>query len=986
MIVGNHQTGLATNASGAEPESPPLSAQDSLATIHVQEGYEIQLVASEPLVKDPVAIAWDAEGRLWVAEMADYPLGIDGDGKPGGRIRILEDTDDDGQYDHSRVFTDGLPYPTGVLPWKNGVLITAAPNILYAADTNGDGTADKIETLFAGFHEGNQQLRVNGLRRGLDNWVYCASGSHTSNYGAGSQIQSRLTGELVPVGSRDFRFQPATGELDPQSGPAQFGRNRDDWGNWFGSMNSHPLWHYVLNDRYTRRNPYAAPPDPRKQLILPRNPKVYPAKAPQQRFHSFQQSGRFTSACSAMIYRDQVLFPGPKSPDRQSSGVADQHAFTCEPFHNLVQHFVVRKDGVTFTAERSPTNAKVDFFASKDRWCRPVMARTGPDGALYVVDMYRYMIEHPHWLTPEGREELKPFYRHGDDRGRIYRIVRKREGRTTQETQRITNLRSLSLKALVQRLESSNGPQRDLVQEMLINRADPASNPLLIDLLRNSASPLARLHALCTLDGLGKVTPEALLLALGDKHPGVQQHAIRIAEPVAASHPAVLKAAIDLTGSPSAKVRLQLACSLGEWPSKKSGDALASLMLQSQSDVYLAAAAMSSVSEHNIAIVIDAVLRDNASIHLVTRLLKQAVAMEQTSAANETLRFVIDPKNGQSNGKTFNILASLFQGLKASKITARDFLRQADSTGAVAKRVEDLIDIARAAVADPVAVEPLRIAAIPVLAPFPDQRLDDLQRLSEMLTPLSSPAIQSAAIRHMASFPNAEVPELFLGNWSSHSPAIRAQVLNSLLSRPDWLSTLLRQLETGTISVSEIDAVTRQKLAMNKAPKIQARVKAILNTAGADDRNDVVAKFRDSLSLTGDPSRGKAIFKKTCASCHKLENVGFDIGPNLASLTDRRAETLLTSILNPSAAVDSKYVTYTVLTDDGRLFSGILGAETGNSITLVMQENKKQVILRNQIEEIQSTGKSMMPDGLEKDTTSQDIADLLSYLSGDQLQ
>jgi len=224
------------------------------------------------------------------------------------------------------------------------------------------------------------------------------------------------------------------------------------------------------------------------------------------------------------------------------------------------------------------------------------------------------------------------------------------------------------------------------------------------------------------------------------------------------------------------------------------------------------------------------------------------------------------------------------------------------------------------------------------------------------------------------------IKRVFLENWKSHSPSIRTQILSGLLSRSGWVSIFLEHVETSKIQVSEIDAVTRQKLALLKGSEISARVKAILKTSGGSDRREVVRKYQEATTLSGEPSKGKALFKKTCAACHKLENVGFDIGPNLASLTDRRAETLLTSILNPNAAVDSKYLTYTVLTEEGRVFSGMLAAETGNSITLVMQENKKQVILRNQIEEIQSTGKSMMPDGLDKETTVQDIADLIAYI------
>ncbi|MFM7922480.1 MAG: dehydrogenase, partial [Planctomycetaceae bacterium] len=192
--------------------------------------------------------------------MADYPSGMDGNGAAGGRIRVLQDTNGDGQYESSRVFLDNVAFPNGVLAWGQGVLVTAAPEIFYAADSDGDGVADIRQTLFLGFLEGNQQLRVNGLRWGLDGWVYCAIGSHHPGYGADSKIASLRTGQVVEIGSRDFRFRPETGEIEPQSGPSQFGRNRDAWGNWFGEQNSFPLWHYVLEDGAIRRNPnFAAP-------------------------------------------------------------------------------------------------------------------------------------------------------------------------------------------------------------------------------------------------------------------------------------------------------------------------------------------------------------------------------------------------------------------------------------------------------------------------------------------------------------------------------------------------------------------------------------------------------------------------------------------------------------------------------------------------------------------------------------------------------
>ena len=336
-------------ADGLELE--PLPPAESMAAAHVAEGFELQLIASEPLVRDPVAFDWRADGALWVAEMADYPLGMDDRGKPGGRVRLLTDRDGDGRYDHSTIFLDGLSFPAGIMAWRGGVLVASAPIVLFAKDTDGDGRADVRRTLFEGFFEGNHQLRINGLNWGLDNRVHGASGAVTIGYGGANNIRSGISGKSVMIRSGDFRFDPDTGWIEPTSGPSQYGRVRDDWGNWFGVHNSHPLWHYVLPARYFRRNPDVSYPDTRRQVRTPRNPRVFANKPPQKRFHSFEQSGRFTSACGPSIYRDTILFG--------RSGVT--HAFTCEPFHNVIQRSVIREDGVSFSGERADDGER-DFL------------------------------------------------------------------------------------------------------------------------------------------------------------------------------------------------------------------------------------------------------------------------------------------------------------------------------------------------------------------------------------------------------------------------------------------------------------------------------------------------------------------------------------------------------------------------------------------------------------------------------------------------
>jgi len=230
---------------GLQP--PPLSPEDSLKALRVKSGFKAELVAQEPLVQSPIAFEWGGDGKLWVVEMGDYPLGIDGKGTPGGTVRFLEDTNHDGIYDKSTVFLEGLNFPTGIIPWGKGVIIAAAPDIFYAEDTNGDGKADLRKVLFTGFREGNQQHRLNGFDYGLDNWLYGANGD------SGGRVRSELTGKTTSISGRDFRFRPDEGVFETQAGGAQYGRHKDDWGNWFGNNNSSWVWHYFFPEQYLVR-------------------------------------------------------------------------------------------------------------------------------------------------------------------------------------------------------------------------------------------------------------------------------------------------------------------------------------------------------------------------------------------------------------------------------------------------------------------------------------------------------------------------------------------------------------------------------------------------------------------------------------------------------------------------------------------------------------------------------------------------------------
>ncbi len=323
------------------------------------------------------------------------------------------------------------------MPWRNGALVTAAPDILYAEDTDGDGKADKREVLYHGFLEGNPQHRVNSLRWGLDGWVYCAHGD-----AKGGEIELRKLGEGKTAGAnnRDFRIRPDEGLLDPQSGTSQFGRSRDDWDNWFGNSNSNPMYQYVLADHYLRRNPHVPAANGRVNVSeQPGAAEVFPASRTIARFNDLYAANRFTSANSTIVYRDELF--GPAFVD---------NAFVSEPVHNLVHREIMRPEGLEFRSRRADDERDREFLASADNWFRPTMLVDGPDGALWIADMYRQTIEHPQWIPQEVQQQID--LRAGADMGRIYRVFP-----VGAKPRKIPRLDKLSTDELVAALDDSSG-------------------------------------------------------------------------------------------------------------------------------------------------------------------------------------------------------------------------------------------------------------------------------------------------------------------------------------------------------------------------------------------------------------------------------------------------------------------------------------------------------------------------------------------------
>ncbi|HSI36176.1 MAG TPA: PVC-type heme-binding CxxCH protein, partial [Tepidisphaeraceae bacterium] len=956
----------------AEPLSPP----ESLKKIHVGPEYAIELVAHEPLVVDPVAIDWGYDGKLWVVEFADYPYGMDGKGSAGGRIKFLTDTDGDGKYDKATLFMDGVKMPTGVMAWRKGVIVAAAPEIFYAEDTDGDGKADRREVLYKGFKEGNPQLRVNALRWGLDSWVYVSNGL---SGGTVESIRGAAKGKPVApvdIKNKDLRVRPDTGEMELVSGPSQWGRARDAFGRWFGTHNAQPLFHLTLEDRYLRRNPDVTYPDVRRQLLPMPMPPLFPKSAFAKRYIGLDHHGHFTSGSGISVETTRLTAGGTEPVIR---------AYVCDPVHNLVQAQELSEAGASFAAARVAGAGTADFVAGEDPWFRPVMTRPGPDGALWVVDMYRYMIEHPDWLNEQGKRELAPFYRDGDDRGRIYRVYRKGLVLKPMPTIRLTDSRD----ALVEQLTSGSAVVRDLAHRAIVWQVadgggiDASLREKLEHLIEKSESSAAQAQAIGLLDGAGGVTPAFANRLLGLRHPGLLALAVRVAERFEwkAVGPRLSEIAAT-TSDPG--VRAQVACTLGQFENAEAGAVLAGLAAVDADDAILAAAIASAAKPHE-KVLVDRVLATPALAGkpLADYLLTMAVRRKDTATVGRFADKLLADANPPA--AQMDALAKLAEVLGGRGMSLAD-LDKPVGAGRI-ERLRAIVKSATRRAADERAAPADRRAATELLGRLPERRAADLATAAALLVPRTPAEVQLAAVRAVARTQDPAAPQALLAAWPSLSPAVRVAIADALMAREPWAAELAK-----SPAARELDFARKQRLLNHKSAVVKDAAKATLAATGpgaAGDRQKVIDEYAEAMRLAPDLKHGQQVYAEQCATCHQVGSLadaagkvlGNDIGPNLLTVRDWTKESLLAGILDPDRTVAPQFIAYNATTAGGDQHTGLIVAESAGGISIRTVDGRVQEIPRGSLKSLVSTGRSLMPQGFESALSPQDVADLMGFIT-----
>jgi putative membrane-bound dehydrogenase-like protein len=954
------------------PRVPPTEPGHALETFQIKPGFRIELVASEPLVMDPIALSFDEQGRLYVVEMRDYSERRD---EHLGRIRLLEDTDGDGRFDKSTVFADNLAWPTAILCYDGGVFVGATPDIFYLKDTNSDGVADIREVAFTGFGAGVARLNVqqlfNSFSWGPDNRIYGADG------GNGGSITSpkRPNDPPLQLRNRDYSFDPRTREMRAESGGGQYGMSFDDRGHRFVCSNSSHIRAVMYDERYAGRNRFfTLPPSSADIAVDGPAAEVYrispdePWRVLRTRWRvaglvpgpiegGGRPSGYFTGATGITIYR------GNAWPDEYRGD-----AFTADCGSNLVHRKKVYPDGIGLKAERPATEKTVEFLASRDNWFRPVQMANAPDGTLYVIDMYREVIEHP-WSLPQSLKKHLDL-NSGNDRGRIYRIVP--DG---FKQPALPRLGLASMGELVATLEHPNGWHQDTASRLLYERQDAAAVPQLHQLLAHSKSSSARVRALYALTTLHGLNDRDLFAALKDQEAVVREHALRLAEDFWSSQvppPAWIERLETMTNDPDPQVRYQLALSLVAFDLPNRASILESLIQRDPADSWMQMAVLNSTQEDAIGLFLR-LIRDRAfaTMRVAEPFLRQLATIIGARNQRSELDTAVDALNQtHSTPLACGLAGSLGAGLEQG---GNDLVHSVGTTS-----LSRLFTNAKDLLAGDQAPTSARLDAVRLLGHAPFDQVHSILR--SLFAQGQSPELARASVRALAGFNEPEITQDLLQAWPGFTPSLRSDVIDALLRRADRVSNLLDALQSGTLRRADLSANQIDTLRKYSDSLLRERAIKLLGQTAPGGREQLIKAYSDALTLAGQKEHGQEIYLQRCSSCHRLAGQGYSLGPDLETVRANGKESLLTNLLDPNREVMPKYVNYLAATQDGEIITGLVATENETSVVLRQPNGNESTLLRANIHEFRSLGQSAMPEGLEEGLSHQDVADLMEYV------
>lgn len=944
----------------------------------LEPGFALTLVASEPLIKDPVDLEFNAEGDAYVLEMPGYPFE-----DTQSRIIVLKDKNQDGIYDEPILFADNLQLASSIMLYKKGVLVAAPPYLLYVMDNDGDFKADAVDTLMGGFSTGNLQHNYNGLAYGLDNWIYAVNGGNSGKPYWWGDPES-----VMNLRGQDFRFNLESKVMERiGESSGGFGLGMDEWGHLYETHNLEHISHLVFPDRYQngvrlmRAHSLSNISDHEENGLA----RIYPIGEQESRVNHPEQSGYFSGSCGVTYYGGGAF-----------GAEYENTVWVADVVLNLIHVDKLTSNGASFSAER--VFEKKDFLASADRSFRPVNMSVGPDGSMYVVDMYRQVIEHPEWIPDEIEAKLN--LNSGKDKGRIYRI-RKADAKETD----FKADQFKTMEGIISSLSHPNQWMRKTAHRLLMERSLSDLEINEITKLLNSTSTLARLHALWILHAKDQLTADQLLTALEDTAAGIRENGLIMSEKYINTNETLLRKCLALLEDENQRVRMQAALTLSTLGEEKFNlykkDLLIALAQaatkpidnwniaaitlaaqQESSTLFSQLSAAKSTSSHQVKL-LESLARVSAySIPPISSLLSSLATSE---LSNEHKRFIINQitEGVHSNLNGSITLASLRQlekkddiELVAALTSLRRKLSLPPSPEFLTFSKNALVKLSDRSLPDSIRIEQMSVIA---LLPYSDKS----EQLFQCLDNTQPLQLQEAALRQLADASEPTIGTKLVNRWKELGPQVRRWASDLLLYKEMYHDALLTGLENGIINIGEMNfdlERRRQLLWWTDDETTKRRAAALFSDAGVTTRKEAIDKMKEALTLTGSSANGANVFQSICSNCHKYGAVGQEVGPVLTEINRKSKEALMHDILDPNAAVDTKYINHRLATKAGDVHVGIVDNETDQFITIKKTGGTNVTIYKTDIKSFTSMGTSMMTEGLEASMTTQELADLLTFL------
>ncbi len=1000
----------------------PLSAQDSMKHLSVPVGFHVALFAAEgreTFTGKPIAMTWDARGRLWICETFDYPNELQPPGQGRDCIRILEDTNGDGQADKSTVFADKLSIPTSIAFSHGGAIVQDGTQTVYLKDTDGDDVADVRETLITGWGLGDTHGGVSNFQYGLDNHIWAMQG-----YNASEPV---IRGEKQP-GFRMgfFRFRVAHAKQGPSSAVAgrpdvaelEFIRstNNNTWGFGmseegivFGSTANHnPSVYMPIPNRYYERVRGWGP----QQLGTIADSHLF--QAITKKIRQVDQFGGYTAGAGHALYTAR----------RYPEQFWNRAAFVCEPTGHLVGTFVLSKDKSDFKST-SPMN----LVAGDDEWFAPIMAEVGPDGNVWVLDWYNYIVQHN--PTPIGFQNGKGNAYESDLRdkshGRIYRIVYGPNNPRRTATEHFPPLTIDKPQELVASLQRNNLLWRRHGQRLLVERGKTDVVPALLKLVQDETVDeiglnVGAIHALWTLHGLGVVNDQHAdvlpVVHAALKHPsaGVRRNALQVLPVAESSLDAIFRAKSLADGDPQVVLATLLAIADQE-PSVTAGKLIARKSIDDavMSDRWLSDAVISAAVAHAFDyleglndiyepadspdfeanspqwVVVARVAEHLARGKMTVDDLARGVSILDKSTSPMAAAMLTGFSAGwpkthtiQMTEATDQALVKLLKHLPAG--SQGQLIRMGNLWGSrqLAAQSGMILKSLLSVVADAGATEEARITSARQAVELKPVDAEIAQQILAVLGPQSSPELSAGLLSSLTLSQAEGLGAAVVAKAETFTPAVRQIALRMLLSRPVTMAAVLDAVAADRLSLGDLTLDQKQALAVHPDESLRKRALQLLKEKGSlpnPDREKVLQELLPLAERTGDVAVGKMVFKKQCAKCHRHSGEGERIGPDLTGMAVHPKAELMVHILDPSRSVEGNFRVYTVVMQDGRVLTGLLAAESKTSLELFDAEGKKQTLAREDVDELVSSKKSLMPEGFEKQATADEFAGLLEFLT-----